>query len=389
MINVIKGSIQTKSGGKNYYAVINGNDENGNRKQKWVNTGIPTKGNNKRRAETRLAEILAEYGKDGVDITKEAYFTEFMADWLETMKVSIAPTTYDCYMLIFNSHIKPYFKAKRLKVKDVTPAVIQRYVNHKMNSGLSSNTIRRHLANISKCLDSAVKQNMIAYNPVKRIEMPKKEKFTGAKHYNEKQIEKLLEYSKGDPLEIVILLTLFYGLRRSEVIGLKWCAVDFEAKTIAIKHTVIRVGKTLHKSDRTKNDSSYASFPMPDKIINALSELKSHQLELKALQPNDYIDEGYVFTKFNGEVLAPEYVSKHFQEILKNNDMPRIRFHDLRHSSASYLKYLGFDLKDIQTWLRHKDIQTTMNLYTHLDMEAKESIADTLNAKFQLLEISG
>jgi len=68
--------------------------------------------------------------------------------------------------------------------------------------------------------------------------------------------------------------------------------------------------------------------------------------------------------------------------------MPHIRFHDLRHSSASYLKYLGFDLKDIQTWLRHKDIQTTMNLYTHLDMEAKESIADTLSAKLRLLETS-
>ena len=386
MINMLKGSIQTKSGGKNYYAVINGFDENGKRKQKWVNTGIPTKGNNKRKAEEKLAEILAEYGKDGVDINKDAYFIDFMAEWLETMKASIAPTTYDGYSYIFNSHIKPYFKPKKLKVKDVTPFAIQKYVNGKLSKGLSNNTIRRHLANISKCLDSAIKQNMIAFNPVKRIEMPRKQRFTGAKYYNEKQIEKLLEYSKSDPLEAVILLTLFYGLRRSEVLGLKWDAVDFEAKIITIKHTVIRIGKTLHKSDRTKNDASNASFPMPDKIINVLMELKRQQLELKALQPNDYVDEGYVFTKLNGEVLMPEYVSKHFLLILKNNDLPRIRFHDLRHSSASYLKYLGFDLKDIQTWLRHKDIQTTMNLYTHLDMEAKENIAEILNSKFRLLQ---
>ena len=85
--------------------------------------------------------------------------------------------------------------------------------------------------------------------------MPKRERYTGAKHYNERQIEQLLECSKGDPLEIVLLLTLFYGLRRSEVLGLKWDAVDFEEKTITIKHTVVRVTKATHKHDRTKNDS--------------------------------------------------------------------------------------------------------------------------------------
>ena len=380
------GSIQTKSGGKNYYAVISGYDENGKRKQRWINTGIPVKGNNKRKADVRLREILGEYGADDIGINKDVYFTDYMTEWLETLKISIAPTTYDAYSLVLKSHILPYFNKRKLKVCNITPMAVQKYVNDKLKGGLSPNTVRRHLANISKCLETAVKQGLIPYNPVKRIEMPKKERFTGAKHYNEGQIEKLLDCSKGDPLEIVILLTLFYGLRRSEVLGLKWNAVDFKEKTITIRHTVIRVGKTLHKHDRTKNDSSYAAFPMPDKIIAGLEKLRKRQQELKVLQPNDYVDEGYVFTKPNGEVLPPEYVSKHFKLILEKNDMPHIRFHDLRHSSASYLKHLGFDLKDIQTWLRHKDIQTTMNLYTHLDMEAKSNIADTLNAKFQLLE---
>ena len=167
---------------------------------------------------------------------------------------------------------------------------------------------------------------------------------------------------------------------------MKWDAVDFANKTLTIKHTVVIVGKDTYKQDRTKNDSSYASFPMPDKIILQLERWRGRQQELKALQPNDYIDEGYICTKPNGELLLPNFISQHFALLLKKNNMPHIRFHDLRHSSASFLKNLGFDLKDIQTWLRHKDIQTTMNLYTHLDMEAKENIADTLNSKFQLLE---
>ena len=168
--------------------------------------------------------------------------------------------------------------------------------------------------------------------------------------------------------------------------GLKWNAVDFETKTLTIKHTVSRIGKNIHQHDRTKNDSSNATFPIPEKILGELEELKKYQQEMKILQPNDYHDSDYIFTKPNGELLSPDYISQHFKLLLEKNNMPPIRFHDLRHSSASYLKALGFDLKDIQTWLRHKDIQTTMNLYTHLDMEAKTNIADSLDARLQMLE---
>jgi len=101
------------------------------------------------------------------------------------------------------------------------------------------------------------------------------------------------------------------------------------------------------------------------------------------LQPNDYIDEGYVFVRDTGQLIPPNYITKHFKKILARNNMPVINFHDLRHSSASYLHYLGFSMKDIQTWLRHGDIGTTMNIYTHIDMSAKRNIADTLNERFR------
>ena len=379
------GSIQTKSNRKNYFAVLNAYDENGKRKPKWVDTGIPIKGNNIRKAKTKLQELLAEYDETGIDINKDTCFIIFLEQWLETSRMSISPTTYDAYKMVFDIHIKPYFEKKKLKVTDVTPTVIQQYVNHKLK-GLSPNTVRKHLANISKCLDSAIKQNIIAFNPVKRIEMPKKIKFTGAKHYNERQIEELLECAKGDPLEIVIRLTLFYGLRRSEVLGLKWNAVDFEEKTLTIRHTVVKILSVTHKQDRTKNDSSNTIYTVPEKILGELARWKERQQQLKMLQPNDYHDSGYICTYTNGRLLSTDFVSQHFALLLKKNNMPHIRFHDLRHSSASYLKYLGFDLKDIQVWLRHKDIQTTMNLYTHLDMEAKSNIANSLDAKFKQLE---
>ncbi|MCL2399502.1 MAG: site-specific integrase [Defluviitaleaceae bacterium] len=379
------GSIQKKKDRPNYYAVLNIYDDNGKRKLKWIDTGIPTKGNNKRKSEAKLKEILVKYTTDGIDIGKDIYFTDYMWQWLESARVSLAPTTYDAYKRILDNHIVPYFKSKKLRLTEITPTHIQQYINDRLNV-VSHNTVRKHLVNISKCLNSAVMQNIIAYNPVKRIKMPKKIKYTSAKHYNEKQIIQLLECCKDDPLEIVIRLTLFYGLRRSEVLGLKWDAVDFDEKTMVIKHTVVKAGNILYKSDRTKNDSSCAVFPMSEKIIKELMRWRSHQQELKTLQPNDYQDEGYICTFEDGRLISPEYVSHHFTWLLEKNNMPHIRFHDLRHSSASYLKYLGFDLKDIQTWLRHKDIRTTMNLYTHLDMEAKENIANSLDAKLQAFE---
>ena len=102
---------------------------------------------------------------------------------------------------------------------------------------------------------------------------------------------------------------------------------------------------------------------MPNKIVDELQRWRAHQLEMKALQPNDYVDSGYICTKMNGELLSPDFISQHFALLLRKNGMPHIRYHDLRHSAANFLKHLRFDLKDIQTWLRHKDIQTTMNIY--------------------------
>ena len=378
------GSIQAKSDKPYYYAVLNTYDEHGKRKPKWISTGVPVKGNNKRKANEALKKILAEYDlkiENKIDLALDVPFTDFISLWLDTEKKNLQPTTFDAYKLTLDSHIIPYFLPLKLKVSEVTAAHIDQYVNSKLES-LSPNTVRKHIANLSKSLNSAVKKGIIAFNPVTRIETVSKVKYTGAKYYNERQIEELLEISKGDPLEIVILLTVFYGLRRSEVLGLKWDAISFENGTIAISHTVVQVTKTIHRKDSTKNDSSNDIVPLPDMIMSELKKWKEKQAEHRRLQPNDYIDEGYVCTQVDGSLMKPSYISQHFKLLLKKNNLPEIRYHDLRHSAASYLLHLGFNLKEIQTWLRHADIQTSMNLYTHLDLAAKREIANNLNDKF-------
>ncbi|MCL2199098.1 MAG: site-specific integrase [Defluviitaleaceae bacterium] len=379
------GILQAKKGRPNYFIVLDYIDEmTRQRKRKWISTDIPIKGNNKRLATAKLQEVLEEYRSLKVDLCNDVFFIDFMHQWLETLSrtMSIARSTYDTYSMVFNVHIRPYFQGLNLRLKELTPTHIQKYVNFKLAS-LSPNSVIKHMANITTCLNSAVRQNLIAFNPASRIEPLRKIVYKGAQFFNERQIEHLLIYSKGDPLELVVLLTVFYGLRRSEVLGLRWDAIDFENNTVAIRHTVVQVAKETHRQDSTKNESSNSVLPLPNMIKHELLKWREQQNYYKSLQPRDYIDEGYVCTYANGDLIKPNYVSQHFQLLLKRCGLPSIRFHDLRHSSASYLKYLGFDIKDIQTWLRHSDIQTTMNLYTHLDMDAKRGIADNLDQRFQ------
>jgi len=200
-----------------YMAVLRFKDESGNWKTKTITSDIPVKGDNKRKAEEWKNDILAKHLQEHVNLSKDAYFVDYIIDWLDgrLKKNKIQPTTYDGYKMILDSHILPYFTSRRLKVRQIEPNIIKSYVNKKLET-LSGNSVRQHIAVLSGCLKSAVKLNMIAYNPVSRIDKPSAEQFEGAIHLKEDEIPKVLSFFENNPLEIVVLLTLFYGLRRSE-----------------------------------------------------------------------------------------------------------------------------------------------------------------------------
>jgi integrase len=239
------------------------------------------------------------------------------------------------------------------------------------------------MATVITCLNSAEKKRIIPYNPAMLIDnKPKKVEYEGAKIYTEQEINILLEKSKNDPLEIIIMLTVFYGLRRSEAIGIKWKNVEFSNNTILINEAVVPGTKKLHIKS-TKNKSSRDYLSMPDMIRERLLAWKQQQEEYKLLQPNEYVDSGYICTNIRGEMLNPDYVSAHFQILLKNIGMPSIRYHDLRHSSASYLYALGYDVLKIKVWLRHADIKTTEK-YIHMGLGVRKEIADTISERLRI-----
>ncbi len=265
-----------------------------------------------------------------------------------------------------------------------TPKHIQDYYTYElMVRGVSANTVIHRHANIRKALQHAFKLGLIDTNPADRIERPKKEQFIGSV-YEEDELNRLFEIVKGDPIELGVILGAFYGLRRSEAVGLKWDAIDFKKKTITIRHTVTQVtidGKSkIIQKDRTKTKSSYRSLPLVPPFEELLHRLKAQQELNRKLCGKSYCRKytGYIYVNEIGELVKPGYITQHFPLILQKNGMRKIRFHDLRHSCASLLYANGVSLKEIQEWLGHSDIATTSNIYTHLNFTSKVASANAI-----------
>lgn len=178
-------------------------------------------------------------------------------------------------------------------------------------------------------------------------------------------------------IETAVLLTATYGLRRSEAIGLKWSAVDFESHTIRIFHTVVGAGNLQVRSDTTKNTSSTRTLPMVPQIEQHLLQLKNERGQMRLMLGNGFDDSGYICTWEDGRLLSPEYVSRKFKATIQSSDLPVYRYHDLRHSSASLLLAAGWSLKEIGAWLGHSSITTT-NRYAHLQFRATMDMAQSV-----------
>ena len=317
-------------------------------------------------------------------------FTKFLADWLKMMKPSVEPTTYAAYDLTIRKRIIPYFDKHfpKLLLRDVTAKHIQDYYTYELEElGVSANTVIHRHANIRKALQYAFKTDLIDSNPADKVQRPKKVKFETIP-YNGEELEELFAAVKGTDLELGVILAAFYGLRRSEVVGLKWDAIDFDRKVITIRHTVTQTivdGKYVELAkDRTKTKFSHRSLPLVPPFEALLKELRKKQEEYMDLCGNSYCEDylDYVYVNAIGQRIKPGYLTQAFPEFLEKHGLRRIRFHDLRHSCATLLYANGVALKDIQEWLGHSDIGTTSNIYTHLDYNSKVASANKIPGYF-------
>lgn len=374
------GSIQTKNG--KYYAVINLTDINGKRKQKWISTGFEIKGN-KKKAEQFLRDKIKEFELQKNIISIDMLFADYIVLWLDSIKISVDEITYKGYKWVCDAHILPYFTSKKIKLCDISRNHIQDYINYKFengrldnNGGLSPKTLKEHKLIINSVLKEAVKNNLVSKNPCEFVKLPSIQ-HREPTFYTKQQVSELLTAIENEELYPLIYLTIIFGLRRSEVLGLKWDSVDFDRKFITIKHTVVNYRGTVEK-DTTKNKTSRRTYPMNKYIEKMLLDIKCKENNNRRLFGKEYINNDYIFKWNNGKPYSPDYITAKFSKLLKQNNLPHIRFHDLRHTCASLLIDSNYQLKDIQEWLGHADIQTTANIYGHIDIERKKNISNSI-----------
>ena len=350
---MVAGRLQEKNGF--YYIVLSYTDSAGKRRQPWMATGLPVKGN-KKRAEKMLAETRKSFTipKGQVsELSPDMAFSDYMRYWLKMMRTAVTETTYSSYCFNVEKHIIPYFEPLGVTLAGLQPRQIQSFYLHEAET-LKNTSILRFHANLHKALKYAVRIDLITSNPVDKVDRPKPQAFM-ASYYSAEEMEKLFEAAQGHKLELIIQLAAFYGLRRAEVMGLRWEAIDFEAKTLTIRHIVtstrIDGKKILVEADRAKTKSSLRTLPLVDPIAERLKAVKAQQEYNQKICGNCYNQEylGYVFVDAMGNLIQPDSVTTGFPQLLKENGLRRIRFHDLRHPYVKHTtKIFSLRLMDFQ-----------------------------------------
>ena len=377
---MVAGHLREKSG--YYYAVLNYTDSLGKRKTKWISTGLTVKGN-KKRAEAILMDARRNFNPEEPKVMNgDILFADYMEKWLDIIKSSVAVPTFASYSTTVKKIVAPYFREKEVTLKNLTAKDIQEFYLRELERVSASSVIHYH-ANIHKALKYAVKIDLIDVNPADKVERPKKDRYVGS-FYDADEVNALFEAAKGTKLELPILLGAFYGLRRSEAIGLKWDAIDFDQNTITIRHTVTSCDldgkRILVAADTTKTKSSMRTLPLVPFMRERLLALREEQKENRRLCGRSYIKDyvDYVCVNEIGDLIKPHYVTESFPKLLKANGLRPVRYHDLRHSCASLLLANGVPMKQIQEWLGHSDFSTTANIYAHLDYSSKLTSADAM-----------
>lgn len=377
------GSLQVKN--NKFYAVLNFKNQDGKRVQKWICLNLTVKGN-KRRAEAMLNDLIAQYqGLDSIEPIN-MLLAQHVANWIEYDRPHITVTTYNQYVNMLNKHIAPYFNPRGITVGNVTAGDLEDYYRYKVVEGLSPNTVIKHHAVIRSSLQWALKHQYIRNNPADLATRPSKVHYQANEPYSVEEIVQLLTLTQDEPIAVPIFLASFYGLRRSEVLGLRWSNIDFQNGWIHIITTVVKekIGDNVVstvRDDTTKTEYSRRSLPLCQYTYNYLCYIRNRQLAQMQLCGASYHQEflDFVCVDNMGMLLQPDFVSQKFQKLLDKYNLRRIRFHDLRHSCATILLYLGYTMKDIQTWLGHSNYSFTANNYVHSSRDSHVQMAQAFS----------
>lgn len=297
---------------------------------------------------------------------------EWLEYWLNNMYAQrSAETSVYAYRNMIDRHIVPALG--NLKLQRLKPMHVQKYYSTLMDEKeLSPNTVIKHHDLLNTALKAAVKQEYLVRNPLDGVERPKKIQHQ-ANIYTPEQLQKLFQLIKGDRLETAVKLGSYLGLRREEISGLKWEDIDFETRTLCICRAMTQVGSKIVVKD-TKTNASQRKLYIPDGLLLALRKELKRQAENKKNFGEAWQESGFVIVWEDGRPYRPNYISELFTKFLKDNGLPKIVLHELRHTFASISNEAGVQEFNIGKAMGHANVGTTKKIYTHL-FDDKHTVA--------------
>lgn len=369
--------------GKNSYEIIY--DLPRQPGEKRAQKSVTVRGDRKD-AEKKLREILTAIDQNTYTDPGKMTLGEYLRKWLADFSLlNRRKTTEDGYRIIIEKHLIPALG--HIKLSRLQPAHIQDYYTRALREGckdprrktkeLSTTTVHHHHALLHRVLQTAYKQRLISYNPCDLVEAPRMKKYK-AKVYDEAAVARLIEAAEGTVLYIPILITLATGLRRGEMLALRWSDFDPKARTITVDESLLDTSAGP-QFDEVKTETSRAVLELPESVVLELLAHKKRQKRERLKAGELWRGEDLICCREDGSRWHPGTFSDAFARLLKKHGLPHIRFHDLRHTHASHLIRMGFHPKVVCERLRHSRIGTTMDIYGHLFPGVQREVAEKLD----------
>ena len=321
-----------------------------------------------------LKEKQAEVDS-GLVVGEPQTLAEFLTAWLEAIKPSIRSSSHLAYNAQIHHHILP--DLGQIKLDELRPDHIQRFYSRKLESGTGVPTIRLCHAVLRRALNQAVKWDFVARNVCAAVSPPKDET-PEMSVWDADQVKQFLTAIQGHPWEAMFFLAVTAGLRQGELLGLMWADIDWDAGTLAIQRQAYK-----GRVQDLKTSSSRRVVTIGSVALDKLRERQVHQSEERA-HSKHWEEHGLIFTNDRGGPLLGRRVLKTFYQISDQASLPRIRFHNLRHTAATLMLQQKVHPKVVQERLGHSSITMTLDLYSHVLPSLQEDVADRMEDLLQL-----
>ncbi|MEV6494065.1 site-specific integrase [Actinoplanes sp. NPDC051633] len=350
-----------------YAAILDLGWSGDRRRRKWVY------GKTERAVLDKLADLRRKQEK-GQDLTAAPRtFGEWLDEWIELKsRDGTRQKTVHGYQALIDNHIWPALG--KIALDKLSPTMVRRLLAEKSDDGLSAATVRHIHGVIRNALGDAEREELVHRN-VARVVRPPALRRPERRTLTVLEAKRLIEVLQGNPMEAFYIAALTVGLRRGELLGLRWSDVDLQEGMLTVRQTVQRVQGRLEFTE-PKTDRSRRTVPMPEQTVAALKRHRRRQAEERLAAGEGWQDFGLIFTSRIGTPFDPDNLERSWYKIRAAADLDWLRIHDLRHACATFLLASGASPRTVMKVLGHSQIGLTMNTYAHVLPEIERSAVD-------------